>query len=77
MRQPCIVWRGALNSDGYAVVRIHGRLELAHRMAYRLHVGPIPRGREVHHECHNRACINPAHLRAVSHRENCRARRVA
>lgn len=70
----CHVWTGARNSDHYGVVRIRGRLELAHRMAYRLHVGPIPRGRELHHECGNRACINPAHLRPVTHRENCRAK---
>lgn len=76
MRSPCTVWRGALNSDGYGVVRIRGRLELAHRMAYRLHVGPVPRGKELHHACHNRACINPAHLRAVTHRTNCRLRKA-
>jgi hypothetical protein len=34
-------------------------------------VGAIPAGCDLHHECHNRACINPAHLRPV---ERCRHR---
>ena len=66
----CLLWPHALNSDGYGVLRVRGRLELAHRMAYRLHKGLIPRGKEVDHVCRNRACINPDHLTGESKQDN-------
>lgn len=72
---PCIEWEGAINSDGYGVVRLNGVLMLAHRVAYRLAKGPIPKGKEVAHECHNRKCRNPDHLHAQTHQENCAARK--
>ena len=68
----CTEWTGARNGDGYPVVRIGGVLQLAHRVAYRLHVGPIPRGHEVEHLCGCRASVDPAHLEAVTHAENMR-----
>ena len=42
----------------------------AHRVAYELTYGRIPEGKEVDHLCRNKACVNPSHLEAVSHREN-------
>lgn len=42
----------------------------AHRFSYELAHGPLPEGAEVDHICNVRHCVNPAHLEAVSHREN-------
>ena len=42
----------------------------AHREAYRAFNGPILAGFEVGHTCENTLCVNPGHLRAVTHGEN-------
>lgn len=65
----CWEWTGAVNEDGYGLFRAP-KEQRAHRYSYKHHVGPIPSGTEIDHACHNRRCVNPAHLRAVSHAEN-------
>ena len=63
-------------SDGRAAM-------LAHRYAYELLVGPIPDGAPLDHQCHepdsgcvngaacpHRACVNPAHLKPSTNRDN-------
>jgi hypothetical protein len=85
IESPCLFWEGDLSGQGYGRVMIDGQTKYAHRLAYQLQVGPIPRGWEVDHVCHgeaikrggcgpgqcrHRSCVNPAHLEAVSSREN-------
>lgn len=43
----------------------------AHRFSYLISKGSIPTGFEVDHLCHNKLCVNPEHLEAVSHKVNC------
>lgn len=70
----CWIWTRAQSYDGYGRlhVRINGKHKwlLAHRLAYELVVGPVPAGLVIDHLCRVRACVNPAHMRAVTSREN-------
>lgn len=69
---PCHVWTRALNSAGYGVRRVAGRMFLAHRYAYEQEIGPIPAGLVLDHLCCVPSCVNSAHLEAVTQAENCR-----
>src|SRR5215831_7520707 len=66
----CYRWLGAKNPKGYGHVRCDGVMTDAHRVAYELAFGSIPDGFEIHHECRVRDCVNPNHLKAVSHNEH-------
>ncbi|KKM90751.1 hypothetical protein LCGC14_1235400 [marine sediment metagenome] len=68
---PCWLWEGTPHGGGYGIFINGGQRSLAHRFSYELKYGPIPEGLEPDHLCRNSSCVNPLHLEAVTHRENC------
>jgi hypothetical protein len=64
----CWLWRGA----SFGKVRGYGSFyhNYAHRVAYTLARGPIPDGLTIDHLCRTHRCVNPAHLEAVTSKEN-------
>lgn len=71
----CWFFKGYIANNGYGSVAVRrGAAKLSHFLPHRLMFqqfkGKIPHGLELDHLCRQRACINPAHLEAVTSRVN-------
>jgi hypothetical protein len=66
----CWPWTAALNDRGYGKFWTGKRLVYAHRLMYVLAHGSLSAALTIDHLCRVRNCVNPAHLEAVTLREN-------
>lgn len=70
MPSGCWEWQKARFHWGHGAIGIDGKTRKAHRVAYEVFVGPIPKGMQVLHACDNPPCCNPDHLRLGTHADN-------
>lgn len=61
----CLLWRGVISSQGYAITRIDGEKQYVHRL-----LTPGSENLEVHHLCGNRSCVNEEHLVVVTSKQH-------
>jgi hypothetical protein len=68
----CWIWQKCRNNRGYGLKwdRATRRLMVAHRWYYERARGPIPTGLQIDHLCNVKACVNVAHLEAVTPQVN-------
>lgn len=82
----CKIWQGYKSQNGYGIKVVNYRQTRAHRWAWSLVNGEIPKGYVLDHKCHgeavakgeckggwdceHRACVNLDHLELVTQSEN-------
>ena len=76
--QPCWLWLGPVDKDGYGRLYTHQTtdrkvvMQRVHRFAWELFYGPMSEGLQIDHLCRNRRCVNPTHLEPVTCKVNIR-----
>ena len=70
----CRIWNGGKFKDGYGNTWLDGKAVKAHRAAYILRFGSIPKGLLLLHKCNTRACvrIDPDHVYVGNQAQNMR-----
>jgi len=66
----CHMWQAYTDKDGYGTFFFKRLGRRAHRVSYYMHIGDIPEGLVVDHICGRAGCVNPAHLRTLTVKEN-------
>lgn len=66
----CWEWTASTAGGGYGHFNYKKKQYTAHRTAYELLVGEIPKGLQIDHLCRNKKCVNPQHLEPVTPSQN-------
>jgi hypothetical protein len=73
----CWIWTGRIHAGGYGFLSYRSKenkskktASNAHRVAYKVWKGDVPKELYVLHKCDNRKCINPDHLWLGTHIDN-------
>lgn len=68
----CWLWTGHLNTHGgHGQITIKGKIQWpAHKAAYLLYHGSVPRGKKILHTCDNPICVRKEHIYPGSNADN-------
>lgn len=66
----CWPWIGKPHKSGYGHMLAFGKVQYAHRIVFILTHGDVSDDLMVLHNCDNRLCCNPNHLRLGTHQDN-------
>ncbi len=68
----CWIWTASRHVRGYGTFQIGRKAHKAHRVSYEIHIGPIPKDKNVLHKCDNPPCVKPKHLYSGNQVKNAR-----
>lgn len=66
----CHLWQKHFDKYGYGIFYFRKKSRKAHRVAYYMTNGDIPKGMVIDHICRNRQCVNIEHLRCITAGQN-------